>query len=201
LLAAGITAEAVRDSELYQPARPAHIRQALREMPVQDVSGISYIDLGSGEGRTLFIAAELPFKQIIGLEFSTVLHEQACANIRRFQPIHLSGSRKRRCTNITSLHKNAKEFAFPEGKIVLYLFNPFGSATMRCVLSNLEASLKRYPRHANRHLAVAAVGGPGCRSGRYATAARDPGVSNLRSESAEAACRPCLTTSHPLAAR
>jgi hypothetical protein len=42
---------------------------------------------------------------------------------------------------------NAKDFAFPEGELVLYLFNPFGSATMRWVLRNLEASLQRHPRH------------------------------------------------------
>lgn len=138
---AGIAAEKFHDSEYYQPARPAHIRRALREMPVQDVSDFTYVDLGSGKGRTLFIAAELPFRQIIGVEFSRLLHEQACANIRRFRLW------KRGCRNITSLHANAKEFMFPDGKIVLYMFNPFGSATMGHVLNNLETSLKRHPRH------------------------------------------------------
>jgi SAM-dependent methyltransferase len=144
LLSAGVATEEIHDSEFYHPARPRHIRQALREMPVQDVSEFSYVDLGSGKGRTLFVAAELPFKQITGVEFSPLLHEQACANIRCFRPFE---SPKRRRTNITSLHMNAKDFAFPEGKLVLYLFNPFGATTMRCVLRNLEASLQRHPRH------------------------------------------------------
>jgi SAM-dependent methyltransferase len=149
LLSAGVAAEEIHDSECYQPARPRHIRQALRKMPIQDVSEFSYVDLGSGKGRSLFVAAELPFQQITGVEFSPLLHEQACANIRRFRPFgsRKFGSRKRRFRNITSLHMNAKDFAFPEGKLVLYLFNPFGSATMRCVLRNLEASLQQHPRH------------------------------------------------------
>ena len=141
LLSAGIAAEEIHDSELYVPARPAHIRQALRAMPVEDVSDFSYVDLGSGKGRTLFVAAELPFKEIIGVEFSRLLCEQACANVRRFR------SWKRGCRHITPVYGNAKDFLFPEGKMVLYLFNPFGAATMRCVLSNLDASLKRNPRH------------------------------------------------------
>jgi SAM-dependent methyltransferase len=152
LLSTGVATEEIHDSECYQPARPRHIRQALREMPIQDVSEFSYVDLGSGKGRSLFVAAELPFQRITGVEFSPLLHEQACANIRRFRPVRLFGSRKfgsrkRRFRNITSLHMNAKDFAFPEGKLVLYLFNPFGSATMRCVLRNLEASLQQHPRH------------------------------------------------------
>jgi hypothetical protein len=141
LLRVGIAAEEIHDSELYVPARPAHIRQALRAMPVQDVSDFSYVDLGSGKGRTLFIAAELPFKEIIGVEISRVLHEQACANVRCFR------SWTRGCKHITPVYGNAKHFVFPDGKMVLYLFNPFGAATMRCVLSNLDASLTRNPRH------------------------------------------------------
>jgi SAM-dependent methyltransferase len=80
--AAGIPADLLADSEFYQPARPRHIREALRAVPVKDFSEHSYVDLGSGKGRTLFVAAELPFREVIGVEFSGVLHDQACANIR-----------------------------------------------------------------------------------------------------------------------
>ena len=139
--ASGITAGELADSEAYQPARPAHIRQALHEISVADVSGYSYVDLGSGKGRTLFIAAELPFREIVGVEFSRLLYEKACANIRSFR------FWKVRCRNIQSLHANAKDFAFPENKLVLYLFNPFGYDTMQQVVRNLEASLRRNPRH------------------------------------------------------
>ncbi len=129
------------DSEWYQPARPAHIRRALRELSVRDLSGYSYVDLGSGKGRSLFVAAELPFRQITGVELSRRLHEVACANIGRFR------YRTQGCTDLRSRNENASEFVFPEGKLVLYLFNPFGAGTMRQVLGNLETSLTRNPRH------------------------------------------------------
>lgn len=135
LAKAGIEAGAFRDSEIYQPARPAHIRRSLREIPVSDLSSFTYIDLGSGKGRTLFIAAEFAFKQVMGVELSQGLHQQACANIRRFRFC------KRRCRNIEAHHQNAADFPFPSGDLVLYLFNPFGRATMERVLANLQNAL------------------------------------------------------------
>ena len=134
LRAAGVDAGQAADSEAYQPARPALLRKALRDLPVEDVSGFRYVDLGSGKGRSLFVAAEWPFRQIIGVEFSWVLHEQACENIRRFRRPR-PGSQE-----ITSLHANARDFEFPAGELVLYLFNPFGAATMQRVLENLNTA-------------------------------------------------------------
>lgn len=138
---AGIAAEEVRDSELYVPARPANIRQALRETGIRNCSPYSYIDLGSGKGRSLFVAAELPFRQVLGVEFSLLLHEQARENIG-----HYRGWR-RRSGPITSILMNARDFLFPEGPMVLYLFNPFGLETIEHVLGNLERSLRTEPRH------------------------------------------------------
>ena len=137
---AGI-AQVGSDSELYVPARPAHIRHALSQVPVRDFSSYSYVDLGSGKGRSLFVAAELPFRQIIGVELSKRLHEQACSNIRRFR------FRQGGCRRIESVHQNAVDYNFPDNELVLYLFNPFGAATTQQVLNNLQATLERNPRH------------------------------------------------------
>ncbi len=141
LRAAGVDETAFHDSEAYQPARPAHIRAALHRIAVDDVSDYSYIDLGSGKGRSLFIAAERPFRRIIGVELSPRLHALALANTRTFRHWG-SGSRA-----IVSLNMDATQFQFPDGRIVLYMFNPFGVATVRQVLYNLGLSLQRRPRH------------------------------------------------------
>ncbi len=141
LKAAGIGREQQSDSEAYQPARPHHIRQVLRLIQANGLSAFNYIDFGSGKGRSLLIAAEHPFRQITGVEFSPALHAQSMQNIQSFRPAQ-SGSH-----NITALHANAMDYVFPEGKLVLYLFNPFGASTMQRVLDNLQASLDRDPRH------------------------------------------------------
>ncbi len=142
LSAAGIAPEAAGDSEYYMPARPRHIRRALRAMPVRDVSDFTYIDLGCGKGRSLFVAAELPFSKVVGVELSAILYRQSCMNIRSFQ-----SAVKRGCKGIETVHRNAQDFIFPEGNLVLYLFNPFGAATMGRVLENLDSARNKHPRH------------------------------------------------------
>ncbi len=142
LPAAGIAAEAAGDSEYYMPARPRHIREAFREMPVSDVSEFTYVDLGCGKGRSLFVAAELPFRRIIGVELSALLYGQCCANLRSFR---LRTKQNRR--QMDAVQANAKDWAFPEGNLVLYLFNPFGRDTMARVLQNLDAARQGRPRH------------------------------------------------------
>ncbi len=129
------------DSELYVPARPWQVRRALAAVPVADASAYTYVDLGSGKGRTLFVAAEVPFREVVGVEFSRPLHDRAAANVRTFR------HRGRRSGPIRSVHLNAVDFAFPPGPLVIYLFNPFGAQTMRLVLDNLAASLRHGPRH------------------------------------------------------
>ncbi len=133
---------AAGDSEWYVPARPGHIREALRAAPVCDARRYTYIDLGSGKGRSLFVAAELPFRDILGVELSERLHRRACGNIGSFRrrPAVSGGA-------IRSLHTDAASFVFPPGPLAVYLFNPFGESTMRKVLGKLEHSLETDPRH------------------------------------------------------
>ncbi|WP_419804507.1 class I SAM-dependent methyltransferase [Terriglobus sp.] len=138
---AGIATGEEADSELYVPARPKHIREALHASPIPDASPYTFVDIGSGKGRTLFVAAELPFRRVVGVEFSARLHEQACRNVQTFRFRGKDGSR------VEPLHQNAMEFRFPDGPLVLYLFNPFGAATMQVVLNRLNESLQRDPRH------------------------------------------------------
>ena len=136
---AGITQEG--DSRFHMPARPWQVRRALAAAPVATASEYTYVDLGSGKGRSLFVAAELPFREVIGVEFSRTLHERAAANVRSFR------HRGRRCGPVRSVHADATDFAFPQTPLVVYLFNPFGATTTQRVLDNLEASLRRHRRH------------------------------------------------------
>ena len=138
---AGIADGDKADSELYVPARPANIRDALRAAPIRDASAYTFVDFGSGKGRAIFVAAEMPFRRLIGVEFSAGLHAEACRNVETFR------FRGRGAGTIEPLHLNAKEFVFPKGPLLLYLFNPFGAATMQVVLDRLAASLEQAPRH------------------------------------------------------
>ena len=141
----------IRDSHMYGPVRVANAHAALRDLPLGktqnggagggDYSQYTFIDVGSGKGRVLFVAAEYPFRKVIGVEFSNALHDDAVANLTRYKH---SG---RRCADIEPVHADAREFEFPDDNLVIYLFNPFGPEVMERMLANLERSLEKHPRH------------------------------------------------------
>jgi cyclopropane fatty-acyl-phospholipid synthase-like methyltransferase len=135
----------IRDSHMYGPVRVANAHAALRDLPLGgggEYSKYTFIDVGSGKGRVLFVAAEYPFRKVMGVEFSNALHDDAVANLKRYK---FPG---RRCSDIEPVHADAREFEFPNDNLVIYLFNPFGEEVMERMLANLERSLARHPRHA-----------------------------------------------------
>jgi SAM-dependent methyltransferase len=141
----------LKDSHIYGPVRAANAHAALRDLPLGgtrdggagggDYSQYTFIDVGSGKGRVLFVAAEYPFRKVIGVEFSNALHDDALANLKRYKH---SG---RRCADIEAVHADARDFEFPDDNLVIYLFNPFGPEVMERMLANLERSLEKHPRH------------------------------------------------------
>lgn len=131
----------VRDALPYIPVRVATARAALAAMPVADYSQYTFVDIGSGKGRMLFVAAEYPFRRVIGIEFVVSLHDAATGNIRRFR------RSRQRSGPIESVNADATTVEWPAGPLVLFLFNPFGPDTFEAVLRSLQASLDRSPRH------------------------------------------------------
>jgi tRNA G46 methylase TrmB len=64
----------------YDPTEPKYIRWTFRNLLINPAE-YSFVDFGSGKGWVLIAAAERPFLQVIGVEFSKDLHEAAVANI------------------------------------------------------------------------------------------------------------------------
>ncbi len=140
----------------YLPTRPSVARDVLENLPIQDYSEYTFVDLGSGKGRMLLLAAQYPFRGIQGVEFALELHLQGEKNI--------SGDRlsaERRCTDVRSINVDATEYLFPTGKLVVYLFNPFGPEIFAKVLANLATSFARQPRHVILVILNPEFGGPG----------------------------------------
>jgi hypothetical protein len=123
----------------YQPSEPALFREILNSLP-ESVEGFTFIDLGSGKGRTLLMASECPFRRIIGVEILAELHEIAQRNIARYR------SEQQKCFNIEAQAGDARVFEFPGEALVLYLFNPFPEYVLREVLANLHRSVTAAPR-------------------------------------------------------
>ena len=123
----------------YQPTDPASFREMMSSLPV-DVSPFTFIDIGSGKGRTLLMASEYPFRRIVGVEILPALNRAAQQNIRDYK------SPSQRCTQIESLCVDAQEFALPDTPLVLYLFNPLPAGALERLLANVQVSLQRKPR-------------------------------------------------------
>lgn len=115
----------------------SEVSQGLAHGALRD---FTFIDLGSGKGRALLMAADYPFKKIIGVEFMPELHRAAQENIAGYS------SDRQRCRLIESVCMDARDFQFPPGPLVAYLFNPFSESTFAHVLDGLRRSVEQSPR-------------------------------------------------------
>jgi SAM-dependent methyltransferase len=112
----------------YDPTTEEELASAIRFLG-EDPRAFTFVDLGCGKGRTLLVASKLGFKHVIGVEFARELVEIARTNLAKMG-----------ISNASVIHADATEFSFPEGELVIYLFNPFTEEVMRKVVANLRNS-------------------------------------------------------------
>lgn len=118
----------------YQPSEPALFAEMLRALDT-NFSQFTFIDIGSGKGRTLLMAAEFGFRRVVGVELLPELHQVAVSNIAA------SGY-----GNIESVCIDGREYQFPSEPLVIYLFNPLPAAALAEAIENLRRSLAQHPR-------------------------------------------------------
>ena len=120
-----------RFATAYLPIDEKALVDAIGVLP-DDPRALTFIDLGCGKGRALIVAANMGFKQVIGVEFAHELAETAKKNLE------ILG-----ITNAVVEHADAAEYDFPSGGIVVFLFNPFYEEVMQKVIANLKRSLPK----------------------------------------------------------
>jgi hypothetical protein len=124
----------------YQPVSlEFDFENELRGLDLQ-YDSFTFIDFGSGKGRALLLAAELPFKRIIGIEFARELHDIAERNIARYP------QEAKKCKAIRSVMEDATQFVLPEEPLVLFFHNPFGPPVLTQVIANITDSYRKSPR-------------------------------------------------------
>lgn len=123
----------------YEPTDPDAFKVMIRQLPI-DPGAYTFVDLGSGKGRVVLLAAGLGFARVLGVEASPLLHQVACQNLRAW-------ARAGHDTRDIELRlEDAAEIEMPAGPLVVYLFNPFRERTFARVLLQLKWSLQRAPR-------------------------------------------------------
>ncbi len=115
--------------------RFAGIMERIAIVPGED----GFIDFGSGLGRVVMLAAQYPFKHVLGVEVSEQLHERAVKNIN-------SAKASFKCQDVQLLNVDARSFSIPDSATVFYFWNPFSENILRVVCEALRASLERAPR-------------------------------------------------------
>lgn len=123
----------------YQASEPGLFHEILRALPISP-QGFTFIDLGSGKGRTLLMASDYAFQRVIGVELLGELHQIAQRNITSYR------SEQQQCFDIEAKCIDAREFQFPDQRLVVYLFNPFPEYVLATVLENLRTNLLANPR-------------------------------------------------------
>ena len=117
----------------YEPTPVADFDALLAHVPFEP-GGASFIDIGSGLGRVVMLAARLPFRQVVGVEISRALHEIARENLARIDRSPF------RCRDVRLVCADAAGYRFPRGPLVAYLYNPFDAHVLAGVLVRLAAA-------------------------------------------------------------
>jgi SAM-dependent methyltransferase len=125
----------------YQPCDPDLFRETL-DLLDADFRSFTFVDIGSGKGRALLMAAEYGFRRVVGVELLPQLHAIAQQNIRNFDEA------RQMAGEVVSLCMDAADFEFPPEPLVVFLFNPLPEPALQDVLARLGESLDRRPRTA-----------------------------------------------------
>jgi len=124
----------------YEGVPIAQFRRILDRLGIR-CEDYTFIDYGSGRGRALFLAAERPFKRIIGVEFAPMLHEDAVKNIGTYR------NPAQRCLNIEAVCVDAVQYQPPDDPLVCFFYSPFKPPVFDLVLTNFKTVLdaRRHP--------------------------------------------------------
>lgn len=118
----GVHPNLTRHAVHYEPSAIPKFRRAMGVVARRtgaSLSEYSFVDIGSGKGLVVMLAARLPFRTVHGVEMAPELHRIAEANVRAFI------RKEPRAAPITLACMDALQFALPSGKLVVYLYNPF----------------------------------------------------------------------------
>jgi SAM-dependent methyltransferase len=134
---AALPAARRRGATMYLPSMDCDLDAMLDALGWPDalVRDATFVDIGSGKGRAVFLAAMRPFRQVIGVELSPVLHAIAGDNLARMRnagalaaPVRLEQA-------------DATVFSVPGGPLVVYLYHPFREPIAAKVIDRIVASI------------------------------------------------------------
>lgn len=99
----------------------------------------SILDIGSGKGRVMVVAAHYGFKNITGVDFARELCAAAKRNINKIKA-------QFRDTTFTIYCKDILNYTIDKSDKVFFLYNPFNKDIMEKLLEKIDRSVKEHSR-------------------------------------------------------
>jgi SAM-dependent methyltransferase len=129
----------------YSAIAPSVFREACRRWrkslarSAAHVEAYAFVDVGAGKGRALLLAAELPFRKVIGIELNEELALNAQRNVTQWN------RKARPQAKICVLHRDAAQFRWPRLPLLVFLNNPFECALVEQLAARLASIAARGP--------------------------------------------------------
>ena len=127
----------ISHATIYMPASYDILETLFAEVKKYNLK--HFLDIGSGKGRVMCIAAHNGFTKVTGIDFSKELCEHATKNLEITK------------TKIPSLaykiiNNDAFYYDIPDDVDCIFLFNPFDETILAGVIENIDNSLEEFPR-------------------------------------------------------
>lgn len=128
-----------KDGEDYIPTRAKHLRRIfkMKHFSKED----TFVDLGSGKGRTLLIASDY-LDNLKGVEFS----EELCDIARKNIIVYGNKTGKNLQDKVSVFCTDVTKYIISDEDNIFYLYNPFNETVLSKFISNLEISISKAPR-------------------------------------------------------
>ena len=130
-----IEADSKMGGHLYQPSSSVIFERAMHALPFNFGDKV-FLDIGSGKGRALVLAAEAGYKKVIGVEYATELNDMAHVNIAKVQDRFPN-------TEFVLEEGDALALDIAEEVDVIYLFNPFDEEALTGLMKKVKPSFER----------------------------------------------------------
>ena len=133
----------ITHATIYMPVSYSLLEELFNQLNYSTNKPINhFLDIGSGKGRALCIAASKGFKQVTGIDFSKELCDAAKDNLAVTK-------QKIPSLQYNIVNNDAFYFEIPDDVDCIFFFNPFDEIIMSAVANNILTSLQNHPRKVN----------------------------------------------------
>lgn len=132
-----ISVEKAENARKYQATPYVQLKKIFQCLD-QSFEKWSLMDVGAGKGRVLITAADCGASEVIGVDFSSELTDQAKRNISMFKKLNPNNK-----TKFKIIESDILDLELDKSTDVYFLFNPFDSVILQQFIEQLKYQGKK----------------------------------------------------------